>query len=62
MVDVAVKGSPSVVFAVVNWADGVQVVDPNREDLSVEQGLDYLAYRAAGVAPRAALNLVRETR
>ena len=43
---------------VVDWTDRVQVMDPNGEELSTTQALDYLELRMDGVAPKQALRSV----
>jgi hypothetical protein len=60
LVDVVVNDGPSVLFTVANWFDGVQVIDPNGEDLTVAQALAYVGHRADGLQPRAALKLARQ--
>ena len=60
LVEVAVTDGPSVLYTVANWSAGVQVIDPNGEDLTVGQGLDYLTHRVTGASPREALKLTRK--
>lgn len=46
-------------YEVADWIDGVRILDPDGEDVSVEQGLAYLAARIRGDEPGQALLRVR---
>lgn len=49
----------SAFYEVADWIDGVRILDPDGEDVSVEQGLAYLAARIRGDEPGQALLRVR---
>jgi hypothetical protein len=49
----------SVLYEVADWVDGVRVLDPNGEDISIDEGLDYFAARAGGASAKQALDVVR---
>lgn len=57
---VHVDGDADLLFEVDDWVDGVRVMDPRGEDVSVGQAVDYFAARAVGhtreEAQRLALN------
>jgi len=45
-------------FEVADGLDGVRVLDPDGEDLTTQQALDYFSARLAGHTPKAAMALI----
>lgn len=45
---VQVAGDVDLLFEVDDWVQGVRVMDPHGEDVTVEQAVDYFAARAVG--------------
>ncbi len=57
---VAVRSpAPGVLCWVVDWVDGVRVLDPNADDLTVAQALDYISLRSHGRTAKEASMAVR---
>lgn len=57
-VDVLVP-APGLLCWVVDWLDGVRVLDPDAEDVTVAQALDYLSLRCHGHTPKEASEAIR---
>lgn len=53
-VGVEVEGDPAVgwLYEVSDWVDGVRVLDPHDEDMTVDQGVAYFDARCAGNSPK----------
>lgn len=55
LVEVSVDEGPSILFEVADWIDGARIMDPDGEDLSVEQAPRYVMLRINGASPVEAL-------
>ena len=58
IVDVDVSAHLGLLFEVDDWVDGVRVMDPHGEDVTVAEAVDYFAARATGHPPDEAWRLV----
>lgn len=58
-VEIEVESDPALswLYEVTDWVDGVRVLDPHGEDLTIDQGVAYLDARCAGNSPVASLRL-----
>ena len=52
LVDISWSGGSGLLCETVDWADGVRVMDPHAEDVSVDMGIRYIQARATGASPR----------
>lgn len=52
LVDVGWRGGDGVLCEVVDWVDGVRIMDPHGEGVTVDIGLRYLQARAAEVSSK----------
>lgn len=50
---------PGVLCWVVDWVDGVRILDPDADDLTVAQALDYISLRSHGRTAKEASRAVR---
>ena len=58
---VHVDGAADLLFEVDDWVEGVPVMDPLGEDVSVAEAVDYFAARALGDTPEQARRLAFNT-
>ncbi|WP_020386938.1 hypothetical protein [Kribbella catacumbae] len=56
LVEVSVREGPDLLYEVADWVQGARIMDPNGEDLTVEEALQYLRLRIGGLSPSEALN------
>ncbi len=56
LVDVVWDKGPGVLCELVDWVDGVRVMDPDGEDDTVEVSLRYIQARPAALSPRDSWN------
>jgi hypothetical protein len=52
----------TLMYEVADWVDGVRVLDPKDEDVSIDEGLDYFVARIAGATAKQAVDVVRPPR
>ncbi|MFS0699051.1 hypothetical protein AB6N24_03655 [Cellulomonas sp. 179-A 4D5 NHS] len=50
---------PGVLCWVVDWVDGVRILDPNADDLTVAQAMEYICLRSHGHTAKEASKAVR---
>lgn len=56
LVQVSVHEGPDLLYEVADWVQGARIMDPDGEDLSLEEALRYLRLRIRGLPPSEALN------
>lgn len=55
LVRVSVHEGPGLLYEVADWVQGARVMDPDGEDLTLEEALRYLRLRIIGLSPSEAL-------
>lgn len=56
LVEVSVHEGPDLLYEVADWVQGARIMDPDGEDLTLEEALRYLRLRIMGLSPSEALN------
>lgn len=60
IIDVSWRGCLGLMCEVADWVDGVRILDPHGEDVTVDVGLRYVEARASDLSPRRAWKFARE--
>ncbi|WP_350277635.1 hypothetical protein [Kribbella sp. HUAS MG21] len=55
LVEVSVHDGPQLLYEVADWLPGARIMDPDGEDLTLDQALRYLELRIMGLPPSEAL-------
>ena len=56
LVEVSVHEGPDLLYEVSDWVHGARIMDPDGEDLTLDEALRYLRLRIMGLSPSEALN------
>jgi hypothetical protein len=59
---IQVADGPSVMFEVVDWLWDARILDPNGEDVTVDEARSYLRGRASGQSPKVAFRSLLDRR
>jgi hypothetical protein len=55
LVEVSVHQGPNLLYEVADWVQGARIMDPDGEDLTLDEALRYLRLRIMGLSPAEAL-------
>jgi hypothetical protein len=55
LVEVSVHEGPHLLYEVADWVQGARIMDPDGENLTLEEALRYLRLRIMGLSPSEAL-------
>jgi hypothetical protein len=55
LVDVKVHEGPDLLYEVADWVEGARIMEPDGEDLTLDEALRYLRLRIIGLSPSEAL-------